>query len=161
MDSLSASIWRCRYLCRRTKIRIFKSLVIPVLLYGCETWTLNTNLKRQIDVFGNKCLCSIMKYHWNNLGVKSATAPWDWIKTYYQITNIVRKVNSGMWIILGGGGQGGAHKVRGWGKSMLPVESYLVWEGGLHGDLHGVITGAGVGGLARWRVPWHMPPMID
>ena len=39
MDSLSMSIWRCRYLCRRTKIQIFKSLVIPVLLYGCETWT--------------------------------------------------------------------------------------------------------------------------
>ncbi|KAG0729032.1 tRNA (uracil(54)-C(5))-methyltransferase [Chionoecetes opilio] len=51
MDSLSGSIWRCRYLCRRTKIRIFKSLVIPVLLYGCETWTLNSDLKRQIDAF--------------------------------------------------------------------------------------------------------------
>ncbi|KAG0720366.1 hypothetical protein GWK47_048649 [Chionoecetes opilio] len=40
MDSLSGSIWRCRYLCRRTKIRIFKSLVIPVLLYGypVELW---------------------------------------------------------------------------------------------------------------------------
>ncbi|KAG0722471.1 Golgi resident protein GCP60 [Chionoecetes opilio] len=34
MDSLSTNIWRCRYLCRRTKIWIFKSLVIPVLLYG-------------------------------------------------------------------------------------------------------------------------------
>ena len=32
MDSLNTSIWRCRYLCRQTKIRIFKSLVIPVLL---------------------------------------------------------------------------------------------------------------------------------
>ncbi|KAG0726800.1 DNA-directed RNA polymerases I, II, and III subunit RPABC2 [Chionoecetes opilio] len=52
MDSLSGSIWRCRYLCRRTKIRIFKSLVIPVLLYGCETWTLNSDLKRRINAFG-------------------------------------------------------------------------------------------------------------
>ncbi|KAG0710480.1 hypothetical protein GWK47_022710 [Chionoecetes opilio] len=52
MNSLSGSIWRCRYLCRRTKIRIFKSLVIPVLLYGCETWTLNTDLKRRINAFG-------------------------------------------------------------------------------------------------------------
>ncbi|KAG0720083.1 Hyastatin [Chionoecetes opilio] len=51
MDSLSGSIWRCRYLCRRTKIWIFKSLVIPVLLYGCETWTLNSDLKRRINVF--------------------------------------------------------------------------------------------------------------
>ncbi|KAG0730425.1 2-hydroxyacylsphingosine 1-beta-galactosyltransferase [Chionoecetes opilio] len=65
MDSLSGSIWRCRYLCRRTKIRIFKSLVIPVLLYGCETWTLNSDLKRRINAFGNKCLRRIMGYKEN------------------------------------------------------------------------------------------------
>ena len=64
MDSLSTSIWRCRYLCRQTKIRIFKSLVIPVLLYGCETWTLNTDLKRRIDAFGTKCLRRIIGYRW-------------------------------------------------------------------------------------------------
>ncbi|KAG0712555.1 hypothetical protein GWK47_018223 [Chionoecetes opilio] len=66
MDSLSGSIWRCRYLCRRTKIRIFKSLVIPVLLYGCETWTLNSDLKRRINAFGNKCLRRIMGYRWDD-----------------------------------------------------------------------------------------------
>ena len=33
MDSIDASIWRCRYLSRRTNLRIFKSLVLPVLLY--------------------------------------------------------------------------------------------------------------------------------
>ena len=43
-----------------------KSLVIPVLLYGCDTWTLNTDLKRQIDVFGNICLRSIIRYNWND-----------------------------------------------------------------------------------------------
>ena len=54
MDSLSTSIWSCRYLCRWTKIRIFKPLVILVLLYGCETWTLDINLKRQMNEFRNK-----------------------------------------------------------------------------------------------------------
>ena len=39
-----------------------QSLMIPVLLHGCETWTLNTDLKRRIDVFGNKCLCRIIGY---------------------------------------------------------------------------------------------------
>ena len=29
MDSLSMTIWCCRYLCRQTRIRIFKSLVSP------------------------------------------------------------------------------------------------------------------------------------
>ena len=64
IESIDASIWRCRYLSRRTKLRIFKSLVLPVLLYGCETWTLNSDLERQVDAFGTKCLRRIMGYRW-------------------------------------------------------------------------------------------------
>lgn len=52
----------CPYLCRWKKISIFKSLVIPVLLYGCEMWAVNTNLKRWTDVCGTRCLCRIMRY---------------------------------------------------------------------------------------------------
>ena len=37
MDSLDHGVWHCRYLCGRMKIKVFRSLVIPVLLYGCET----------------------------------------------------------------------------------------------------------------------------
>ena len=60
MDSFNTSIWLCRYLCRQTKIRSFKSLVIAVLLNGCETRTLDTDLKRRIDVFGTRCLRRII-----------------------------------------------------------------------------------------------------
>uniref|UniRef100_A0A8C4QSW8 Myosin VIb n=1 Tax=Eptatretus burgeri TaxID=7764 RepID=A0A8C4QSW8_EPTBU len=45
MDSLDNGVWRCRYLCGRTKVRVFRSLVLPVLLYGCETWTLTKYLR--------------------------------------------------------------------------------------------------------------------
>ena len=34
MDSLDNGVWRCHYLCGRTKVRVFRSLVLPVLLYG-------------------------------------------------------------------------------------------------------------------------------
>ena len=37
MDSLDHGVWRCRYLYRTTEVRIFRSLVLPVSLYGCET----------------------------------------------------------------------------------------------------------------------------
>ena len=37
-----------------------------LLLYGCETWTLNTDLKRRIDVFGTRYLRRIMGYWWYN-----------------------------------------------------------------------------------------------
>ena len=59
------------------------------------------------------------------------------------------------------GGQGDNHKVRGWGKSMLPVRSYLVWEGGLDRDSRGVIAGIGVEGWQRRHAPRRMPSMID
>ena len=33
-------VWAAREIGRRTKIRLFKTLVQLVLLYGCETWTI-------------------------------------------------------------------------------------------------------------------------
>ena len=67
MDSLNQSIWRCRYLSRNIKIRVFKSLVLPVLLYASETWTLNANLRRRLNAFGTKSLRRIMGYRWFDL----------------------------------------------------------------------------------------------
>ncbi len=64
MNSLDTSIWRCHYLCRRTKIRIFRSLVFPVLLYSCKTWKLTGDLERRIEAIGNKCLRRIMGCRW-------------------------------------------------------------------------------------------------
>ena len=52
MDLLDHGVWRCRYLCGRMKVRVFRSLVLPVLLYGCETWTLTRDLRRRLNSFG-------------------------------------------------------------------------------------------------------------
>ena len=54
MDSLDHGVWHCRYLCRRTKVRVFRSLVLPVLLYGCETWTLTRDLRQRLNSFGTR-----------------------------------------------------------------------------------------------------------
>ena len=51
MDSLDHGLWCCRYLCRMTNVRAFRSLVLPVLLYECETWTLS----RDLDSGQNLC----------------------------------------------------------------------------------------------------------
>ena len=42
----------------------FKSLVTPVLLYSCEEWTLNTDVKRRTDIFGTRCFDRTMGYLW-------------------------------------------------------------------------------------------------
>ena len=66
VNSINKSIWRCRYLCRRTKLRVFKALILPVLLYGSETWTLSSALESRLDAFCNKSLRRIMGYSWQD-----------------------------------------------------------------------------------------------
>ena len=58
-------MWRCRSLCGRTKVRVFRSLVLPVLLYGCETWTLTKDLRRRLNSFGTRSL-RILGYRWSD-----------------------------------------------------------------------------------------------
>jgi len=48
-------LWRNKAISFPTKIKLYKSLVLSVLLYGCESWTLTTDLERRIQAFENKC----------------------------------------------------------------------------------------------------------
>ena len=66
MDSLDHGVWRCRYLCGRTKVRGFRPLVLPVLLYGCETWTLTKDLRWRLNSFGTRSLRRILGYCWSD-----------------------------------------------------------------------------------------------
>ena len=59
-------MWRCQYLCRRAKVRVFRSLVLPILLYGCETWTLTRDLRRRLNSFGTWSLWRILGYRWSD-----------------------------------------------------------------------------------------------
>ena len=56
IDSLDHGVWCCRYLCRRMKVRVFKFLVLAVLLYRCETWTLTRDLRLRLNFFGTRSL---------------------------------------------------------------------------------------------------------
>ena len=63
MDSLDHEVWHCRYLCWRTKVRVLRLLVLPVLLYGCETWTLTRDLRWRLNSFGTRSLWRILGNH--------------------------------------------------------------------------------------------------
>ena len=44
--------------------KVFELFVLPVLLYGCETWTLPAALNSRLDSFGTKSLRWILGYRW-------------------------------------------------------------------------------------------------
>ena len=48
-------------LLRRKQLRLYKTLVVRVLLNGCETWKMNKGDDRAVDVFHNKCLRRILQ----------------------------------------------------------------------------------------------------
>jgi len=57
-------IWSSNSISRRTKVRLYKTLVKPVLMYGCETWKMNKSDENKIDVFQSRCLRRIFKICW-------------------------------------------------------------------------------------------------
>ena len=57
-------IWSSNSISRRTKVRLYKTLVKPVLMYGCETWKMNKSDKNKIYVFQRRCLRRIFKIRW-------------------------------------------------------------------------------------------------
>ncbi|KAJ8717892.1 hypothetical protein PYW07_005822 [Mythimna separata] len=57
-------VWQSRKLTRRVKLKIFRSNVKSVLLYGCETWKVTKEISRQIQVFVNRCLRRILGIYW-------------------------------------------------------------------------------------------------
>ena len=57
-------VWNSSSYWRRTKIRLFNSNVVSVLLYGCETWKMNKGDAQRLDVFYHRCLRRILKIRW-------------------------------------------------------------------------------------------------
>jgi hypothetical protein len=41
-------------LSKKLKIRIYKTIILPVVLYGCETWSLTLREEHRLRVFENR-----------------------------------------------------------------------------------------------------------
>ena len=65
MISLDESVCRCQYLCERTEVRVFGSLVLACLAFSCGTLTITGELRRRLNSFGNMSLRRILGYRWH------------------------------------------------------------------------------------------------
>jgi hypothetical protein len=64
-----------RLLSKNIKIRIYKSIILPVVLYGCETWSLVLREEYRPRVFENRVLRRIF-------GPKRDEVTGDWRKLH-------------------------------------------------------------------------------
>jgi hypothetical protein len=81
-------------LSRNLKIKIYRTIILPVVLYGCETWSLTLREERRLRVFVNRVLRRVF-------GPRRDVVTGEWRKLHneelndlYSLPNIVRVVKS-------------------------------------------------------------------
>ena len=77
-------------LSKNLKIKIYRTIILPVVLYGCETWSLTLREEHRLRVFENRVLRGIF-------GPKRDGVTGEWRKLHneelsdlYSSPNIVR-----------------------------------------------------------------------
>ena len=58
------SILKSRDITLSTKVRLVKAMVFPVVMYGCESWTVKKAELRRIDAFALWCWRRLLRVPW-------------------------------------------------------------------------------------------------
>jgi hypothetical protein len=82
-------------LLKNTKIRVYRTVVLPVVLYGCETWAVTLREEQRLRVFENRVLRGIFGPERDE-----ATAEWtrlhnEELNGLYSSLNTIRVIKLG------------------------------------------------------------------
>ena len=60
------TLWQSHSIAMSTKVRLLRSLVRPVVSYGCESWTLKKSDEKRINFFEMKALRQLLRVSWTD-----------------------------------------------------------------------------------------------
>jgi hypothetical protein len=88
------SLLSSRLLSRKLKVKIYKTIILPVVLYGCETWSLTLREEHRLRVFENRMLRRIF-------GPKRDEVTGEWrelhngeLHNLYSSADIIRRIKA-------------------------------------------------------------------
>ena len=84
----------CRLLSKDLKIRIYRIIILPVVLYGCEKWWLTLREKPRLKVFENKVLRRILRPKRDEVTGEWRKLHNEELNDLYCSPNIVRVIKS-------------------------------------------------------------------
>ena len=58
------SIFKSRDITLPIKVHLVKAMVFPVVMYGCESWTVKKAEHQRIDAFELWCWRRLLRVHW-------------------------------------------------------------------------------------------------
>jgi hypothetical protein len=94
LATIRFSLLSSRLLSRNVKVKIYRTIILPVVLYGCETWSLTLREEHRLRVFENRVLR-------RKFGPKRGEVTGEWRKLHneelhklYSSPDIIRQVKS-------------------------------------------------------------------
>jgi len=88
VQNLSSS----RSLSKNLKIKIYRTIIFPVVLYGCETWSLTLREERRLRVFENRVLRKVF-------GPKRDEVTGEWKKLHNEELNDLYSLPNIVWVV--------------------------------------------------------------
>ena len=61
-----SKIWKSKEISFPAKMKLYKSLVLSILLYGCESWTMTAKTTKRIQMFETKCFRQMLGISWRD-----------------------------------------------------------------------------------------------
>ena len=63
---LHANVWNRRGISLQTKLKVYRAIVLPTLLYACETWTVYQRHAKKLNHFHTTCLRKLLNIKWQD-----------------------------------------------------------------------------------------------
>ena len=63
---LRINVWERNGIRLDTKLKVYKAVVLPTLLYACETWTVYQRHAKKLNHFHLSCLRKLLKIRWQD-----------------------------------------------------------------------------------------------
>ena len=79
-------------LSKHLKIKTYRTLIVPLYLYGYETWSLTLREERTLRVFENRVLSRILGPKWDEVTRKCGKLHHEELDDLYSSPNIVRVI---------------------------------------------------------------------
>ena len=54
-------LWQNRSLSRKAKVKMYEGIVVPIMIYGSETWNMSASDRTRLEVVEMKCLRGICR----------------------------------------------------------------------------------------------------
>ena len=89
-DRLRGSIWDWSGIRLDKKLKVYRSLVLPTLLYACETWTVYQRHAKRLNHLHTSCLRKLLKIKWQDRIPDTEVLKWAGMQSVHTLLKLAQ-----------------------------------------------------------------------